>query len=65
MGRTESDKIRGDTQTHRQQGDHISLLLFFQNKVSRLKTGKKEVEEQEEKKKQRGDVKNVDTVRSK
>jgi hypothetical protein len=29
---------RGDTQTHRQLGDSISLLLFFQNKKSRLKT---------------------------
>jgi hypothetical protein len=29
--------IRGDTQTHRQQGDLISLLLFLQNKESRLK----------------------------
>jgi hypothetical protein len=28
---------RGDTQTHRQQRDLISLLLFFQNKESRLK----------------------------
>jgi hypothetical protein len=27
----------GDTQTHRQQGELISLLLFFQNKESRLK----------------------------
>jgi hypothetical protein len=27
----------GDTQTHRQQGDLISLLLFFQSKESRLK----------------------------
>jgi hypothetical protein len=26
----------GDTQTHRQQGDFISLLLFFQNKENRL-----------------------------
>jgi hypothetical protein len=30
--------IRGDTQTHRQQGDSISLLLFFQEKEIRLKT---------------------------
>jgi hypothetical protein len=29
--------IMGDTQTHRQQGDLKSLLLFFQNKESRLK----------------------------
>jgi hypothetical protein len=29
--------IRGDTQTHRQQGDVISILLFFQNKEVRLK----------------------------
>jgi hypothetical protein len=28
---------RGDSQTHRQYGDLISLLLFFQNKASRLK----------------------------
>jgi hypothetical protein len=27
----------GDTQTHRQHGDRISLLLFIQNKESRLK----------------------------
>jgi hypothetical protein len=26
-----------DTQTHRQHGDRISLLLFFQNKESMLK----------------------------
>jgi hypothetical protein len=26
-----------DSQTHRQRGDLISLLLFFQNKESRLK----------------------------
>jgi hypothetical protein len=26
-----------DKQTERQQGDHINLLLFFQNKESRLK----------------------------
>jgi hypothetical protein len=31
--------IRGDTQTHRQHGDLLSLLLFFQNTESRLKTG--------------------------
>jgi hypothetical protein len=29
----------GDTQTHRQQGDLMSSLLFFQNTESRLKTG--------------------------
>jgi hypothetical protein len=29
--------IFGDTQTHRQQGDLISLLQFLQNKKSRLK----------------------------
>jgi hypothetical protein len=28
---------RGNSQTHRQPGDFISLLLFFQNKESRLK----------------------------
>jgi hypothetical protein len=27
--------IEVDTQTHRQHGDRISLLLFFQNKESR------------------------------
>jgi hypothetical protein len=30
--------IGGNTQTHRQHGDIISLLLFFQNKESRLKS---------------------------
>jgi hypothetical protein len=30
---------RWDTQTHRQHGDRISLLLFFQNMESRLKMG--------------------------
>jgi hypothetical protein len=29
--------IGGDSQTHRQHGDLIRLLLFFQNKESRLK----------------------------
>jgi hypothetical protein len=29
---------RGDSQTHRQHGDCISLLSLFQNKESRLKT---------------------------
>jgi hypothetical protein len=29
--------IRRDTQTHRQHGDRISLLSFFQTKESRLK----------------------------
>jgi hypothetical protein len=29
---------RGDSQTHRQHGDWMSLFLFFQNKESRLKT---------------------------
>jgi hypothetical protein len=29
--------IRRDTQAHRQYDDHISLLLFFQSKESRLK----------------------------
>jgi hypothetical protein len=29
---------RADNQTHRQQGDFIDLILFFQNKESRLKT---------------------------
>jgi hypothetical protein len=31
------NNIRGDTETHSQQDDLISLLLFFQNKESRLK----------------------------
>jgi hypothetical protein len=30
-------------QKHRQQGDHISLLLYFKNKESRLKCNKKSV----------------------
>jgi hypothetical protein len=29
----------GDKQTHREHGDLISLILFFQNKESRLKVG--------------------------
>jgi hypothetical protein len=29
--------IRGDSHVHRQHGDVISLLLFFQNKEERLK----------------------------
>jgi hypothetical protein len=29
---------KGDTQTHRQNGDRVSLILFIQNKESRLKT---------------------------
>jgi hypothetical protein len=29
---------RGDSQTHRQHGDLLSLLLFFQNKESRRNT---------------------------
>jgi hypothetical protein len=29
--------IEGESQTHRQHGDLISLLLFFHNKESRLK----------------------------
>jgi hypothetical protein len=33
--------IGGYTDTHRQQRDLISLLLFFQNKGSRLKNGRK------------------------
>jgi hypothetical protein len=32
--------IGGDTQTHRQQGDLISLLLAFQNRESRQKNTK-------------------------
>jgi hypothetical protein len=31
------EKLNGGAQTHRQHGDRISLLLFFQNKESRLK----------------------------
>jgi hypothetical protein len=30
--------IGADTQTHKQHGDLVSLLLYFQNKESRLKT---------------------------
>jgi hypothetical protein len=30
-------KLLGGTQTHRQQGDLISLLLFFHNKESKPK----------------------------
>jgi hypothetical protein len=30
-------KLIWDTQAHRQHGDCISLLLFFQNKENRLK----------------------------
>jgi hypothetical protein len=30
-------KLGGDAQTHREQGDLIGLLLFFQNQESRLK----------------------------
>jgi hypothetical protein len=30
--------IRGDTQAHRRHGDHISLISFFQNKESKVKT---------------------------
>lgn len=29
---------KGDTQTYREQGDLISLLLYFENRKSRLKT---------------------------
>jgi hypothetical protein len=29
--------LMGDKHTHRQQSDHISILLFFQNEVNRLK----------------------------
>jgi hypothetical protein len=32
---------RGDTQTNRQHGDHISLVLFFQNMESRLKNNRR------------------------
>jgi hypothetical protein len=32
-----SSAKRGDKQTHRQHGNRISLLLFFQNKKNRLK----------------------------
>jgi hypothetical protein len=34
--------IWGDTQIHRQYGDHINLLLFLQNKESTLKSTKTE-----------------------
>jgi hypothetical protein len=37
MDYIENQKFKGDTQTHRWQGDLISLCLFFQNKESRLK----------------------------
>jgi hypothetical protein len=37
-----SNVDRGDTQTHRRQGGTISLLLFFQNKESRLISGMQE-----------------------
>jgi hypothetical protein len=30
--------IAGDFQTHKEHGDRISLLSFFQNKESRLRT---------------------------
>jgi hypothetical protein len=30
-------KLRGDSQAHRQHGDLTSLLLFFPNQESRLK----------------------------
>jgi hypothetical protein len=30
--------IKGDSQTQRQHGDCVSLLLFFQNEESRLKS---------------------------
>jgi hypothetical protein len=33
-----SNIVRGDTQTHREQGDFISLILFFLNKENRLET---------------------------
>jgi hypothetical protein len=33
----------GNTQAHRQQGDLINLLLFFQNKRSRLKIHNSEI----------------------
>jgi hypothetical protein len=33
---TTQERVR-NTQTHRQQGDYISLVLFFHNKESRLK----------------------------
>jgi hypothetical protein len=35
--RTGIQKLMRDTQTHRYRGDRISLLVFFQNKESRLK----------------------------
>lgn len=36
IGSSNQQLIEGDTQTHCQQGDLISLLLFFQNRESRL-----------------------------
>jgi hypothetical protein len=30
--------IRGDSQIYRQNGDHISLLFFFQNRDCRLES---------------------------
>jgi hypothetical protein len=30
--------MEGDSQTHRQHGDLMNLLLFFENEESRLKT---------------------------
>jgi hypothetical protein len=30
-------RVIGGIQTHREDGDHMILLLFFQNKESRLK----------------------------
>jgi hypothetical protein len=37
IGRGIEKLLGGDTQTHRQHGDLISLIPFFQNKESRLK----------------------------
>jgi hypothetical protein len=37
MDRIEDEKIKGHKQTHRQQGDITSLLLFFCNKKRRLR----------------------------
>jgi hypothetical protein len=46
--------IEGDTQTHRQQGDHISLLLLFQNKECRLINGTMNIVNEIKKKKKQG-----------
>jgi hypothetical protein len=37
IGSTIQKLVRGNTQRHRQHGDHLSLLFFFQTKEGRLK----------------------------